>query len=759
MADVSFTNAKAIPNMPGTTALRPSLDPATPGTSALLNPSVPAGRLTTLDEFPSTPLSDVGTVPKPQAAPAEPVTTDVRAPDGTLIKVKHPAGASPDQIKAFAQQQWTPQTEEGLGVIEEFSNMFDRSEEALNIAADAVFGAGSVDHLNRSLGLPTTAEEVASRQKFFEGEEKRFKPGEMGKFGADILAGEVLGVGKIAAAGRPLLSGAVTGALISHGKNWEENAIDIVLSALGAKYVPEGLAIGKRALSRALSSTADVRSRAVNYVIERMQASGKTVDEIRDFTKKMFGKPFTAAEALGEQTVNDLGRIVKAGSAQGAKLFARALDARDIQTGERFLSDVKSVTGIDPVSAKGNMETIVAEGEARAEQLKKLAFDAPPPVTPKLNAMLADKEVGPVIQQAMKNGVKIDALEHAAEGIGNPNHPPFEHTPYGTTGWKRLPFPNRRGPYPISSIEPVLGPTPTWRTWHAAVEGLDHMINTTFRDAKTGLLKLEGNTPEAAKARFIYKLRNDLVAELERANPAYARYLQETGGYMEAKNAYATTARALFDSKVSTEGFAQAVGQLSKTGRDAMRAGVINILHKAAQDGTLDLDMGKIAGKLALAFGPEQADALIQRAEAEAELKAGSKSLRTPYDDAKATPGERKTELNNLLFDIGRVIIHGKLGLYKAAAGWLLKRVLPRLQEDGFEKMSPEMRDEVGKLLMMSPDHLAAAIEKRPDTLERLNEQIRQLQRSVSVAPAVAATKGADAAGSALGLDELGEKK
>lgn len=226
---------------------------------------------------------------------------------------------------------------------------------------------------------------------------------------------------------------------------------------------------------------------AAALLSEKMDQQGLTLPDVQSALSGT-SKPVTMMDIGGENSpVQRLGRTVVTLPGEGGQQVTQFLNGRQEGQRGRVLGDIS--TNLAP-----NTDTYGTAADLRAEQalthpLYKQAFDAPANPTDGLSLLQSH----PDVQRGMRQGIAAQSRFAAGNGIK------FDPNAYGVTGF------NDAG-------DPVIGPTPNWRTWHAGRMGLDDIIDG-MRNKITGELPSEANSWVA--------LRKGVDTQLKSANPAF----------------------------------------------------------------------------------------------------------------------------------------------------------------------------------------------------------------------------------------------
>lgn len=635
-------------------------------------------------------------------------------PDGAVMMPPLPAGA--EMVSGSAPDD-TRRTSQSLGAEEGVSNVLDRAASGAKALANTVsipftnLKMGNVlDSAGSALGLSSTEDANAAHQKYFSGREKTEKPGGIGRFGGELLATAPLaGLG-------PAAGGAFAGMLTGKGNTPGEIAEDAGLGAVGGKAAHALTGVAGRAASSYLRNTAE---KASDYVARLAKGAGKSVEDIEKYAEDVFHKPVTGAEALGrpgKTALMALGR--REGETPDA--LEGLLQSRKAGASDRMLGDFSDTVGIDPEVAQGNIEGLVKKGRDDAAPLYDLALNATPATSEYLERLSNDS----IVRQGMQRGIRIEQLKALSE------RRPFDPNAYAVTGF------NEAG-------DPQIGPVPTWKTWDAAKTGIDDVLNQ-YRNKLTGKLELD----DMGKA--INGVRASMLDEVDSLNPAYKAARAKAGDYLSASTAFDRGQKSLLNGNVTERQFGEMLGKMSKTDHEALKGGIANQLFNMAQNGRLKpslLTTPRVQSKLIMAFGKDGAEQFVERLKAEGQMAADTNRMMpgTGSQTSEVLNATSDQDVTNAaLLDLAHATYHAGTGNHGAAAsrvGSALKTLWARGKTAG---MPIEVRNEVGKLLMMSPKELADHIRQRPQEIQQITDLISKAQTGAGAAGSVALPAAVD---------------
>jgi hypothetical protein len=402
------------------------------------------------------------------------------------------------------------------------------------------------------------------------------------------------------------------------------------------------------------------------------------------------GKPFTTAEAIGKQGEVALGALARReGTTPDA--FAGQMFERQQGAAGRMLEDFAQAGGISPEAAHGDLDSLVAAGRTRAAPAYKEALARPAVITDRLQDFAKE----PLIQQGMKEGIKIERLKALAEGR------PFDPNAYAITAWD-------------AAGDPIIGAVPTWHSWDAAKTGLDDMLEV-YRDKTTGRVSLD------KKGSAINDVRKSMLRELDGVNPAYKDARGIAGDYLSAQDAFQQGGKALLNANMTEKQYADFLARMSPADLDAFKGGQANRIFDMAQNGKLNPKLfasPRVRAKLELTYGKDAARQLISNLEAENRM-AGFARTRVPG------AGSPTAEYQAAMADqdgAGSFAMDALDLASQASRNGIVRTVIGKAADKGRDAaaayltrgMGAPVRDVAGQLLMQSPADSAVFLENLP---------------------------------------------
>lgn len=522
--------------------------------------------------------------------------------------------------------------------------------------------------------------------------------------GVGAVAGGLLG------SATPVAVRGAQGLITRAGSGLAEAGSSLARAVTGAE---PGAAATKSLTPQALQTAQD---RALGYVADLATRSGKTLADLTSHPAEAMGKPITAAEALGRGAMYQLQTLGKRGGTTPDNLEG-LLDARRLDAPARLTGDISSALDVHPEAAKGSIDTLVSQGQAKAGPLYDKALSSAAPVTnPRLNGL----SQRPVIQRALKQ---------VAASIQNAGEDPHA---YGleVTGANDAGLPDT-----------VKVQAPTAQTWDRVKKAVGGLVE---RHPITG--KPLPNSVSAGNAD-IATASKDLTGALREAIPGYGDALDASGDYLSHAAAFDRVRGAVFKTQTTAADFGKMWSGFTPSQADAARASIANDFHNLAQNGRLKpqlFNTPSVKAKLTAAFGPEKTAALISRVEQEALLAKGQRM--TPGTNSTtgetAFAGDEQNGMGMIAGAAGRALTgdtHGAARhIGRAAVEGLLAPVRGALTP-----LAQASRDEVGRLLQLKPSELAHELQQY---LARSTARAPVGARAARAAPVAAGGAGGYAA-------------
>lgn len=474
---------------------------------------------------------------------------------------------------------------------------------------------------------------------------------------------------------------------------------------VGGALLGGGLASGARAIGGAITADAAPEVTANKYLATLLKNQGVGADEISQ--NGIVGKGQLGAEALGPNGVATLAALGRRSGTTGEAL-ANALTTRSLGAPSRMMDDFTSAAGIDPRAAQGNFDNVLEAGQKRAQPLYEQANKANQNISsPAIDRILET----PAGRKAMSQASSMMQNDQSLMGVRDPDL--LEQAREGGTEipWK-------------GGVASGL----KLRSLDYVKRALDDQISGAFRG---------GNKAEGG---ILVGLKNKLVGALDdaditaRAGPnstkpeggLYAQARAAAGDYLGAKQAYEDGQAHILSTTVTPDDVAKYVAKLSPTATEAYKGGIANRVLVQAQNGRLSpriLSTPAVQDKLSTVLGADKADQFIQSVQSEASLaKTGARlapGTGSITSDIGLMTGEQDNAANLAAGMHGaRALGHAVQGNAFGAVGSglaALRHFAPDLLKTG--GMNADVRNQLGKLLMQSPEDLAAHVRDLPNQI------------------------------------------
>jgi hypothetical protein len=423
---------------------------------------------------------------------------------------------------------------------------------------------------------------------------------------------------------------------------------------------------------------------AADYVRRLAAKYDPTGEKLRQSRLEKAGKPVTAAEALGRPAESQL-KMMGRRSGKTPDLLEQQLRARHAETASRIVQDFAGASGLTAEEVSGDFHAQTEKLRAEAKPLYDQAYAVGPVDTPQLREVLNRAAVKTALGKALRMA--------SNEGV-NPTELGFETR---TT---------QVGRHEIE--EQVEVKTPTMRTWDYVKRALDDVVNDA-KDPKTGRLTGEGRTVAMA----LKQLRDLLTDEKQPWGAPYKAALDAGGEPIRLEEAF-NGAPKLMSNTMSDEQFSREVAKMSPSQVQALKAGVVDHIVKAAEAGKVRLGeftTKAFGAKLKRLFGEEAGTELSRRIEDERFLMAHGQRM-TPGIGADTSETlladeEGRTQMN-LITDMFRKF--GKEGL----PGAIWHAITAGVGAGSAQMQQPideAARDVAGALLAGKPSDLALFLE------------------------------------------------
>ncbi len=213
----------------------------------------------------------------------------------------------------------------------------------------------------------------------------------------------------------------------------------------------------------------------------------------------------------------------------------------------------------------------------------------------------------------------------------------------------------------------------------------------------------------------INQATRDLTGALKSAIPGYSDALAVSGDYLSARSAFEQGQKSILNANVTASDFAKVVGKMSPAEVEALKGGIANKLFDMAQNGRLrpaQFLTDKAQAKLAAALGSQQAKAFVQNLEQEASMTAFERRA-APAAGSQTQPLSAAMKEQDQ-FGASQLAGHAADILMKGHRRATIDYVAPKIQalldRIGTRGLSVEDRNLAGRLLMLPPEQLNAAI-------------------------------------------------
>lgn len=466
-------------------------------------------------------------------------------------------------------------TEDTPSPLRKDANRDERSAaQGLNVIDTATFGFGDevvggltyLDRLARTGSTKEANKAYDEEVKYARDLKKRWRAdpnataGDYASYGLGLVAGAPASVplfrgGQIAArlftAGKPAatmvgrglqaaMALGLTGAGASEAYQFgeAEGGLDKRLEAIGAggmevPLVGAGLGIaagglgagGSRVIQRVAQGFRSGENQAARYLAEKLLGAGQTVDDLAAAhgAAAKTGKPVTLGD-VGPQGIKDAGAAAARTPGPGRETAQKLLVPRQEGQVQRVSTDVGDAVGGKPGSFTQTVDEISAQRSAEAKPLYDKAMHSKPLVSPKI-VEVTNRPSG---KAAMDRGLKI------ARDEGIPENELVSRDANGNvTGY-------------------------TTKALHYMKMGLDDMIESAQRSG------------DNAASRAFTIMKNELLGEMDRLNPAYAQARKVFAGH-------AANQRALEAGRKATNAHPDAIRSemagMSEAERDMYRRG------------------------------------------------------------------------------------------------------------------------------------------------------------------------------------------
>ena len=410
---------------------------------------------------------------------------------------------------------------------------------------------------------------------------------------------------------------------------------------------------------------------AAGYISSLMNGSGLSAADLAA------SQAPTAAEALGSGGINATAALARrpgtTGDAADAILLPRAAER-----GQRLVDQFGQITGIAPDAARGDIDTLVANGRATAKPL--------------YDSLYADPNLynSPTMQRVFGTPVGRSALTQTHINMSND---PFGASP-DSVGMQVS---------PSGQVSAPNGLTP---------QGADIFKKTLDQSVeRDGVGRIRPDSESMGNVN-IGKNSAAFTGELRNLIPGYSDALDTSGDYLSLNRAYNNASGMLFNKNVSGTDMANMMGSASPAEQNAMQTAMANDIYTkygANQLRAKDFMVPHVQDKLSEAFGPGVAsdlnDAATQEAAmlpAENRIPTGKGSPTMPLTGA-AQEQDGGIDVGKVALDAltGAAISHNPFLAGARAVGGAVMRA------GNIYGMSLPVRNEAGSILLGSPSDAA----------------------------------------------------
>lgn len=390
----------------------------------------------------------------------------------------------------------------------------------------------------------------------------------------------------------PRVAAAVVPGVLSEGAADATGALGGDSTAQGAARFIGGMA-GSGLLRPKIpqvGAVAQDEAPAARAVQAALDVTGAHRDDVR---AAMSGGALPAAASPG---LSQLAEAVATLPGEGrAQLEAAAADRMGSQP-ERAMTAMHDTLGIDPQTARGNVDAIVAQGRANADPQYTAIRANPAPVW---NTELAGLAERPAIKKAL--GVVANNMLNSGQ---NPTVAGIKLDP-DTGAWV---MPDGGG------IGQVVEQQPTASTWIRVHQALGQTVE---RNPTTGRVLPNSQSPGNVD---IQNAGNALKDALVKSVPGYGDALATSGDYLSTDSAFNRASGKLFNGSVyDFNNMWSSLG--SPAEKQAARSALANDVLEKADKGQFLPGQFKSSGvqqKLTTAFGPTAAQNFVDQMESDA---------------------------------------------------------------------------------------------------------------------------------------------
>ncbi len=406
-----------------------------------------------------------------------------------------------------------------------------------------------------------------------------------------------------------------------------------------------------------------------------------------------FEGPLTQAIDEHGANVNQAKQAVADAEMQMTMAERKLHDAGDNVYGVNSANQAKAAAQKQLDQANAQLESATQEHEATSGLLKQAQADNAAGVkggvwSPRLQQLMGDKD----IKAGINAGLAIQRREALAAGEK------FNPKDYAITGV------DAEGNDIVSGV-------PNMRLLDAGKRGLDQILSKRA-EANHGIL------PKDEDTQSFLKLKDAYVGELDNLNSDYKAARSSASDYLSAQDKFNRAQKMFFNPTTTSKQFQEFLGGLGDTDRKAAVGGVANSLFQMADKGQLrgaqfskPMLMKKLRG---IVNDPEKSVNLLLKMQAEADMaKSGARMHpgvnSTTFESEQAAGNQ---DLAGAGINAGKALYYGAKGnlVSGAANAWqALQRYKAYARQSA---LSPEARNEAGRLMMMNPEELGNHLEQ-----------------------------------------------
>ena len=437
---------------------------------------------------------------------------------------------------------------------------------------------------------------------------------------------------------------------------------------------------------------AKARTQALEYVHKVAEAAGKTVDDIRNSPAFAAGKPQLGAETLGRGGVAALGAVGRRAGATAEPLES-TLRQRSMAGPMRVVNDLAGITGVDPALLEGDFDKNVKSLQAKAAPLYE-AVHSDPFTSPELEALAKRPAIKTALATAYRDLQNAGQDPEAVAGL-------MAQEPRARLGF-------HGGAEDLPDVEIK---NPTVKTWDLVKRALDANLESK-RDPVTGKLNVS-DSKTSGILTALTDFRDTLLEQVPGLRLAY-----EAGGEApKQREAWEYAAKGITPA-VSIKQFMDRFSKFTDAQKEALKGGFIADIYNRATNSR------SVAGRLRLAdmrtpafrekarmiLGGEQ-EAKFQDYIAQ-EMSLNETGNRMIPGSNSATyewtaEDKEQKEAMSTLARAGKHLLSGSIPKAIIETGRLTKDIYGSHQD-------VNVRNEIGKLLLLPPDKLADALAQTP---------------------------------------------